>query len=50
MLSTIQGDIVELAGFEPGAPSLRKMRSKPSDQGKQHAGGWSVARLWTERR
>jgi hypothetical protein len=27
---------VELTGFEPGAPSLRKMRSKRSDQGKRH--------------
>jgi hypothetical protein len=26
---------VELTGFEPVAPSLRKMRSKPSDQGKR---------------
>jgi hypothetical protein len=25
---------MELAGFEPAAPSLRKMRSKPSDQGE----------------
>jgi hypothetical protein len=27
---------VELTGFEPVAPSLRKMRSKSSDQGKRH--------------
>ena len=26
---------MELAGFEPVTPSLRKMRSKPSDQGKR---------------
>jgi len=26
---------VELTGFEPVAPSLRKMRSKRSDQGKR---------------
>jgi len=25
--------LVELAGFEPAAPSLRKMRSKSSEQG-----------------
>ena len=29
--------LVELAGFEPAAFSLRKMRSKPSDQGKRDA-------------
>ena len=28
---------VELAGFEPVAFSLRKMWSKPADQGKRHA-------------
>ena len=28
---------MELAGFEPAAFSLRKMRSKASDQGKRHA-------------
>jgi len=27
---------VELAGFEPAAFSLRKMRSKGCDQGKRH--------------
>ena len=26
---------MELTGFEPVTPSLRKMRSKPSDQGEQ---------------
>ena len=26
---------MELAGFEPVTPSLRKMQSKPSDQGKR---------------
>jgi len=28
-------DWVELTGFEPVTPSLRKMRSNPCDQGKQ---------------
>jgi len=34
---------VELTGFEPVTPSLRKMQSNHSDQGKQHdlAGLWS---------
>ena len=33
---------MELTGFEPVTPSLRKMRSKPSDLGKQvhNAGLW----------
>ena len=33
---------VELTGFEPVTPSLRKMRSKRCDQGKRH----SMAGLW----
>jgi len=33
---------VELTGFEPVTPSLRKMRSKPSDQGKRRV----IAALW----
>ena len=33
---------MELTGFEPAAPSLRKMRSKPSDQGKRHPVGEDV--------
>jgi hypothetical protein len=33
---------VELTGFEPVTPSLRNMRSKPSDQGKRY----SVTGLW----
>jgi hypothetical protein len=34
---------VELTGFEPVTPSLRKMWSKPSDQGKRgpFAGLWA---------
>ena len=34
--------LVELAGFEPAAPSLREMRSKLFDQGKRHP----VAAIW----
>jgi hypothetical protein len=37
---------VELTGFEPVTPSLRKMQSKLFDQGKRYI----VARLWDERR
>ena len=33
---------MELTGFEPVTPSLRKMRSKPSDQGKRQG----LAVLW----
>ena len=33
---------VELTGFEPVTSSLRKMRSKASDQGKRHG----LAGLW----
>ena len=33
---------MELTGFEPVTPSLRKMRSKPSDQRKRHL----LAGLW----
>ena len=33
----VQGEIVELTGFEPVTPSLRKMWSRPSDQAKQYA-------------
>jgi len=39
-----QGDLVELAGFEPAAFSLRKMRSNRSDQGKRYA----LAGLWRD--
>ena len=34
---------MELTGFEPVAPSLRKMRSKRSDQGKRYV----IAVLWS---
>jgi len=34
--------LVELTGFEPVAPSLRKVRSKLSDQGKR----LSISVLW----
>ena len=30
-------EYVELTGFEPVTPSLRKMQSKPPDQGKRHS-------------
>ena len=32
-LQLVQGELVELAGFEPAALSLRTMQSKRSDQG-----------------
>ena len=40
---------VELTGFEPVTSSLRKMRSKRSDQGKQRESEGLVERLWNER-
>ena len=40
---------MELTGFEPPTPSLRKMRSKPSDQGERTPMQF-VERLWGERR
>ena len=36
------GNSVELTGFEPVTPSLRKMWSEPPDQGKWHR----ISRLW----
>jgi hypothetical protein len=39
----IRAKWVELTGFEPVTPSLRKMRSKPYDQGKRPP----VAGLWS---
>ena len=38
-----QGEIVELTGFEPVTPSLRKIRSKTSDQEKRYV----IAVLWS---
>jgi hypothetical protein len=38
----VQGELVELTGFEPVTPSLRKMRSKRCDQGERP----SCTSLW----
>ena len=37
-IALTRAQMVEMTGFEPVTPSLRLMRSKPSDQGKRHGG------------
>jgi hypothetical protein len=43
LVNEYKANSVELTGFEPVTPSLRKMRSKRSDQGKRlpFAGLWA---------